>query len=101
MKSFLSFRLDDVNQCLWRDATRVSLMPKPFSVLQYLVEHPGRLVTHEELLNAIWPETYVQPDVLRRYILEIRRVLADKAGAELICLSRNAPSQPPCPWGCD
>ncbi|MBV8068387.1 MAG: helix-turn-helix domain-containing protein [Acidobacteriaceae bacterium] len=45
-------------------------MPKPFAVLQYLVEHPGRLVTQEELLAAIWPETHVQPDVLRRYILE-------------------------------
>ena len=81
MKSFLSFRLDDANQCLWRGDTRVSLMPKPFAVLRYLVEHPGRLITHEELLNAIWPETYVQPEVLRRYILEIRRVLNDEAGS--------------------
>jgi DNA-binding winged helix-turn-helix (wHTH) protein len=81
MKSFLSFRLDNVNQCLWRDGTRVSLMPKPFAVLRYLVDHPGRLITHEELLNAVWPETYVQPEVLRRYILEIRRVLDDKAGS--------------------
>lgn len=54
-------------------------MPKPFAVLRYLVEHAGRLVTQDELLTAIWPETYVQPEVLRRYILEIRRVLGDKA----------------------
>src|SRR5215510_12946410 len=77
MKSFQPFLLDEVNQCLWRGDTRLSLTPKPFAVLQYLVKHPGRLVTHEELLNAIWPDTYVQPEVLRRYILEIRRVLAD------------------------
>ncbi|HEX6729800.1 MAG TPA: AAA family ATPase, partial [Pyrinomonadaceae bacterium] len=49
----------------------------PFAVLQYLVEHPGRLVTHNELMSAIWPDTYVQQEVLRRYILEIRRVLGD------------------------
>src|SRR5262245_62701650 len=79
MKSFQGFRLDEVNQCLWRGDTRVSLMPKPFAVLRYLVEHPGRLVSHDELLNAIWPETYVQPEVLRRYILEIRRALSDQA----------------------
>src|SRR5215468_5775897 len=79
MKSFQPFRLDEVNQCLWRGDTRLSLTPKPFAVLKYLVEHPGRLVTHEELLNAIWPDTYVQPEVLRRYILEIRRVLGDEA----------------------
>src|SRR5215510_11403250 len=76
---FDPFRLDKVNQCLWRGDTRLSLTPKPFAVLQYLVNHQGRLVTHEELLNAIWPDTYVQPEVLRRYILEIRRVLEDSA----------------------
>jgi DNA-binding winged helix-turn-helix (wHTH) protein/tetratricopeptide (TPR) repeat protein len=79
MASFPPFRLDLVNQCLWRGETRISLMPKPFAVLTYLVEHAGQLVTHEELLAAIWPDTYVQPEVLRRYILEIRRVLGDNA----------------------
>src|SRR5262245_65282453 len=78
MKSFQAFRLDEVNQCLWRGDTRVTLMPKPFAVLRYLVEHAGRLVTPDELLTAIWAETYVQPEVLRRYILEIRRVLGDR-----------------------
>ena len=77
MRSFEPFRLDAENQCLWRGETRISLMPKPFAVLQYLVEHPGRLVTHDQLLGAVWPDTYVQPEVLRRYILEIRRALGD------------------------
>jgi eukaryotic-like serine/threonine-protein kinase len=81
MASFPPYRLDPVNQCLWRDETRISLMPKPFAVLTYLVEHSGRLVTHEELFSAIWPDTHVQPEVLRRYILEIRRVLGDSADA--------------------
>ena len=81
MRSFEPFRLDVANQCLWRGEARVRLMPKPFAVLQYLVEHPGRLVTHDQLLAAIWPQTYVQPEVLRRYILEIRRALGDRAEA--------------------
>jgi DNA-binding winged helix-turn-helix (wHTH) protein/tetratricopeptide (TPR) repeat protein len=81
MRSFEPFRLDGENQCLWRGHTRISLMPKPFAVLQYLVEHPGRLVTHDQLLGAVWPDTYVQPEVLRRYILEIRRALGDSAEA--------------------
>jgi predicted ATPase/DNA-binding winged helix-turn-helix (wHTH) protein len=79
MKSFLSFRLDESNQCLWRGDTRLALMPKPFAVLCYLVNHAGRLVTHEELLAAIWPKTFVQREVLRRYVLEIRRALGDQA----------------------
>jgi DNA-binding winged helix-turn-helix (wHTH) protein/tetratricopeptide (TPR) repeat protein len=79
MRVFQPFRLDEINQCLWRGETRVALMPKPFAVLSYLVDHAGRLVTQDELLTAIWPDTYVQPEVVRRYILEIRRVLGDRA----------------------
>src|SRR5215813_9904270 len=79
MKSFRQFRLDELNQCLWRGETRIAIMPKPFAVLRYLVENAGRLVTQDELLGAVWPDAYVQPEVLRRYILEIRRVLGDNA----------------------
>jgi DNA-binding winged helix-turn-helix (wHTH) protein/tetratricopeptide (TPR) repeat protein len=76
-KVFPPFRLDPINQCLWRENERISLAPKAFGVLRYLVENPGRLVTQEELLEALWPETYVQPEVLRKYILDIRKVLGD------------------------
>jgi DNA-binding winged helix-turn-helix (wHTH) protein/tetratricopeptide (TPR) repeat protein len=78
MKSFGPFRLDPVNQCLWREEARIPLTPKVFAVLRYLVDHPGRLVTQDELLEAIWPETYVQPEVLRRYILDLRKALDDR-----------------------
>ncbi len=80
LKQFESFRLDRSNECLWLNATQVPLPPKPFAVLRYLVENPARLVTHDELLDALWPETYVQPQVLRTYILELRKVLGDDAG---------------------
>jgi DNA-binding winged helix-turn-helix (wHTH) protein len=78
-KIFASFRLDPVNQCLWREGNQVPLAPKPFAVLSYLVDHAGQLVTQEELLEALWPETYVQPEVLRTYILELRKALGDRA----------------------
>ncbi|PWU07044.1 MAG: hypothetical protein C5B51_10895 [Terriglobia bacterium] len=74
---FPPFRLDPANQCLWRDNSRISLAPKAFAVLDYLVAHAGTVVSQEELLTAVWPETFVQPEVLRKYILEIRRVLDD------------------------
>ncbi len=78
MTRFESFRLDTANQCLWNGEARASLTPKAFDVLRYLVEHAGRLVTPDEILEAIWPETYVNPEGLRRYIQEIRRVLGDR-----------------------
>jgi len=82
MQEFPPFRLDPVNQCLWRhretaDDERMLLPPKAFAVLSYLVAHAGRLVTQEELLEAVWPETYVQPEVLRKHIFTIRQALGD------------------------
>ena len=80
MKQFEDFRLDTSNECLWREGKPIELPPKPFAVLRYLVEHPGRLITHDELLEALWPETYVQPQVLRTYMLDLRKALGDDAG---------------------
>ena len=77
MKQFESFALDTLNECLWHQDVQIALASKPFSVLRYLVENPGRLITHDELLDALWPETYVQPQVLRTYILELRKILSD------------------------
>ncbi len=77
MKAFGPFRLDPVNQCLLRGEIRIALTPKVFAVLRHLTDHPDRLVTQEELLEAIWPETYVQPEILRKYILELRKALGD------------------------
>ena len=78
MKSFKTFRLDPANHLLWRNGDRVPLAPKAFDVLAYLVEHAGQLVTQDEILEALWSETYVNPEVLRKYILEIRRALGDR-----------------------
>jgi DNA-binding winged helix-turn-helix (wHTH) protein/tetratricopeptide (TPR) repeat protein len=78
MKAFHAFRLDTVNQCLRRGDERLPITPKAYDVLRYLVEHPGRLITQDEILDALWPETYVQPEILRKYILEIRKVLGDR-----------------------
>src|SRR6266850_1314202 len=77
MKQFHSFRLDIVNHCLWRGEDRVLLTPKAFDVLRYLVEHSDRLVTQDEILEALWPETYVNPEVIKKYILGIRKALGD------------------------
>jgi DNA-binding winged helix-turn-helix (wHTH) protein/tetratricopeptide (TPR) repeat protein len=79
MKSFRAFRLDTVNHCLWRGEQRVSLPPKAFDVLRYLVEHADRLVTQEEILEKLWPETYVNPEVVKKYVREIRKALGDQS----------------------
>jgi hypothetical protein len=51
---FSPFRFDLANHQLWRDDTPVSLRPKTFAVLRYLVERAGHLVTRDELVAALW-----------------------------------------------
>lgn len=76
---FPPFRLDVANEQLWRGEQLIALRPKTFAILRYLVEHPGRLVTKEELLHAVWGETQVSEDGLRDYLREIRQALGDDA----------------------
>ena len=79
--SFPLFRLDTVDQQLWRGSHPVELRKKTFLVLQYLVEHPGRLATKEDLRKAVWPGVYVSDTVLKVCIHELRRVFDERPGA--------------------
>ncbi|HXG95224.1 MAG TPA: AAA family ATPase [Blastocatellia bacterium] len=74
---FDPFQLDLTNECLWRDSQAIKLRPKAFAVLSYLVGRPGQLVTKEELLNAVWPETFVGEAVLKVAIRQVREALGD------------------------
>ena len=53
----------------------VKLRPKSFEVLKYLVENSGRLVSKDELIAAVWPETSVTDDSLVQCLIEVRRAL--------------------------
>src|SRR5262245_2654945 len=76
---FDRFRLDPTHACLWRGDEAMPLPPKAFAVLQYLVTHPDRLVTKDELLDAVWPETAVTDAVVRVAIGVLRKALDDTA----------------------
>lgn len=57
----------------------IPLAPKPFETLLYLAQRPGRVVSKSELMEHLWPETFVTDDVLVQSIVEIRRALRDHA----------------------
>ena len=78
---FGPFRLEIADATLWHGSQSLPLTPKAFSVLQCLVQRPGRLVTKDELYNAVWPGVFVGDAALKVCMLEIRRVLADDAKA--------------------
>jgi DNA-binding winged helix-turn-helix (wHTH) protein/predicted ATPase len=76
-KLFPPFALDSVNECLWNGPESIKIRPKAFAVLNYLLDRPGQLVTKEELLGAVWPDTFVTDAVLKVTIRELREVLHD------------------------
>ncbi|MGF6647413.1 ATP-binding protein [Paraburkholderia sp. GAS82] len=81
---FPGFQLDLSSQCLWRldpaqAATRIDLPPKTFAVLRHLVEHAQQLMSFYALLEAVWPDVHVQPEVLKGHVAAIRRALGDDA----------------------
>jgi DNA-binding winged helix-turn-helix (wHTH) protein/tetratricopeptide (TPR) repeat protein len=78
--AFGHFRLDFANECLWQDTRAISLRPKAFAVLKLLIERPGQLVKTQELLDAVWPGTFVGDAVLKTSIRQLREALDDSAG---------------------
>jgi DNA-binding winged helix-turn-helix (wHTH) protein/predicted ATPase len=80
-KTFGRFRLDPANERLWLGEQPVALRPKPFAVLRHLVEHRGELVTKQQLLDSIWPSTFVTDAVLKDSIRQVREALGDDAAA--------------------
>jgi DNA-binding winged helix-turn-helix (wHTH) protein/tetratricopeptide (TPR) repeat protein len=78
---FPPFELDRIRGELRRGAEGIALRRKTFAVLRHLIERAGALVTTEELLDAVWPGTYVSDGVLKVCITELRKALGDDPGA--------------------
>lgn len=83
MIEFPPFRIDVDNQCVWEQRAgeadrRIVLRPKAFEMLCHLARNAGRVVTEAELLEAVWPRIYVQPEAIRGRLFEIRSALGDK-----------------------
>src|SRR5271156_377732 len=72
---FGEFVLDPVRRTLSRADSPVSLTPKAFDVLLFLVQNPNRVVTKEELLQAVWGDTIVEEGNLTQYISHLRKAL--------------------------
>jgi TolB-like protein/DNA-binding winged helix-turn-helix (wHTH) protein/Tfp pilus assembly protein PilF len=76
---FGEFLLDSRKRTLSRADSPVSLTPKAFDVLLFLVQNPNRLVTKEELLQAVWGDTFVEEGNLTQYISHLRKALGDSS----------------------
>jgi TolB-like protein/DNA-binding winged helix-turn-helix (wHTH) protein len=82
--SFEGFLLDRDRGCLrQRGGDALVLRPKSFDVLRYLLENAGRLVSRDELMQAVWPDVIVTDDSITQCVMEARRVLGAK-GAQIL-----------------
>ena len=80
--AFGPFLLSPVNRLLLRKGKRVSLTPKTFDTLLLLVEGRGDLLLKEQLMNALWPDTFVEEANLAQHIAMLRKSLGDGINGE-------------------
>src|SRR5688572_3204964 len=87
--SFGRFVLDLTRGSLLLEGREVSLRPKTFAVLRFLAENPGRLISKEELLAAVWPNLVVTDDTLVQSIGELRRALGETGSRLIVTVPRR------------
>jgi DNA-binding winged helix-turn-helix (wHTH) protein/tetratricopeptide (TPR) repeat protein len=76
---FGSFELDRERRLLEQDGHAVAITPKAFDLLVLLVERHGQLVTKDEILKALWPDSFVEEGNLSVQISVLRKRLGDTA----------------------
>ena len=74
---FGEFRLETSERVLLRNGKRVTITPKALETLLVLVQNGGRLVNKEDLIKAVWADTFVEEANLARNIWTLRKVLGD------------------------
>src|SRR5882724_9780591 len=77
---FGPFSLDAIERVLRRDGNPLNLTPKGFDTLLFLIRNHGRVLTKEELLQEIWPDTFVEDVNLAVNISILRKLLGDSQG---------------------
>ncbi len=75
--TFGPFSIDSDSRLLFRNAERMPLPPKAADVLLALVEREGQLVTKDELLKEVWPDTFVEEGNLARHVFLLRKMLGE------------------------
>ena len=79
---FGPFRLDAPERLLLRDGKPIELTPKAFDTLVALVENSGHLLTKEELLKRVWPDSFVEEATLAKNVFTLRKALGSSHGSD-------------------
>ena len=76
---FGPFRIDPEKEILLRGGEPVPLTPKTFQILLVLIRHSTEVVSKDELMKSVWPDTFVEEANLSRNIFMLRKALGDNA----------------------
>ena len=79
---FDRFRIDTKRRLLMRDGGPIAIKAKALDTLVLLVQHAGRLLEKEELMNRLWPDTAVEEANLTQNIFEVRKALGEVPGEQ-------------------
>ncbi len=77
---FGDYRLDRWRKLLWRGNEEILLPPKVFDVLAVIVEARGETVSKSEIMDAVWPDSFVEESNLTQNIYTLRRLLDNGSG---------------------
>ncbi|HEY2518189.1 MAG TPA: winged helix-turn-helix domain-containing protein [Polyangiaceae bacterium] len=75
--SFPPFRLDLLEERLWKGEREVKLRRKPFEILRYLARNPRRLVTQAEIVEAVWGRVAMSESLVRTHMHALRHALGE------------------------
>jgi Tol biopolymer transport system component/DNA-binding winged helix-turn-helix (wHTH) protein len=81
IREFGPFRLDLDEQAITKDGQSLQLTPKEFALLALLVSRAGQLVSKDEILATVWPQTVVEESNLAVHVSALRRILGESASS--------------------
>jgi DNA-binding winged helix-turn-helix (wHTH) protein/WD40 repeat protein len=76
---FDDVRIDCSTEQIWKGKVALHLEPKAYQLLCFMVANRGRLIEKQELLDAVWEDTFVTENAMTRIIAQLRKALNDEA----------------------
>ena len=91
MLHYADLRMDLAAHKVTRDGAQIHLGPTEFRLLRYLMEHPGRVFTREQLLDSVWgPDIFIETRTVDVHVRRLRRALNGDRRPDLIRTVRSA-----------
>lgn len=84
---FENFLLDSQQRLVFRDGQPLDLTPKVFDILLELLESAGRVVEKKQLMESVWPDSYVEESNLTQHISTLRKKLGQDSGQQRFILT--------------